>query len=194
MALAATETSHRYLGLAARRMTNRGSLCGLPCLDIWASRWLPIVPISDLFIDPEGRHAVNCYMCDSTGHVVEAVAICHHCGVALCREHLDEDLLSSRPNGHTRISCTHHLQGAAIARRQARPRAGASPVIDRDRQFSGRENASRLRLRTGAPLGVLICRRIRTSQGAPVPTLSCRLEGFVVGHDRSRAVQRVSLR
>jgi hypothetical protein len=152
---------------------------------------LPIVPISDLFIDPEGRHAVNCYMCDSTGRAAAAVAICHHCGVALCREHLDDDLLSSRPLGHIQGGCTHHLHGAAMARRQARPPAGASPPIDRDRQFSGRESANRLpprqlrrrlygrlipkggdvatlrtcylvavachaRLRTRAPLGVLI--------------------------------------
>lgn len=86
-------------------------------------------------------------MCDSTGRVIAAVAICHHCGVALCREHLDEDLLSSKPHGHTRISCTHHVHGAAKARRQARQLADASPVIDRDRQFSERGNANRLQPR-----------------------------------------------
>ena len=152
---------------------------------------------------------MNCYMCDSTGRVAAAVAICHHCGVALCREHLDEDLLSSRPQGHTQGGCTHHLHGAAMARRQARP-AGASPVIDRDRQFSGQGNANRLqprqlrrrlygrliakggdvvtlrtcyivavarhaRLRTRAPLGVLI-----VEGTAPLkepwcsPSLSCQ--------------------
>jgi hypothetical protein len=201
-----TRASRMSCGLSCRRNQSPLSRSGSathdePRISLWSavSRHLGVSMVADRSDQrpihrSRRRHAVNCYMCDSTGHVVEAVAICHHCGVALCREHLDEDLLSSRPQGHTRISCTHHLQGAAIARRQARPRAGAVPVIDRDRQFSGRENASRLRLRTGAPPGVLICRRIRTSQGAPVPTLSCRLEGFAVGHDRSRAVQRVSLR
>jgi hypothetical protein len=65
---------------------------------------------------------VNCYMCDSTGGMGAAVAICHGCGVALCREHLDEDLLSERSGGHTVRSCTHYLHGDAIARRRAEAR------------------------------------------------------------------------
>ena len=90
---------------------------------------------------------MNCYMCDSTGRAVAAIAICHHCGVALCREHLDEDLLSSRPHGHTKRGCTHYLHCAAMARRQARPPAGASPVIDQDRQLSVQRNTNRLQSR-----------------------------------------------
>jgi hypothetical protein len=72
---------------------------------------------------------VNCYMCDNAGDMGVAVAICHGCGVALCREHLDEDLLGDRPQGLTRRSCTHNLHGAATARRRA-PHAVAprSPV------------------------------------------------------------------
>jgi Uncharacterized protein conserved in archaea (DUF2180) len=81
---------------------------------------------------------VNCYVCDSTGLEAASVAICHHCGVALCREHLDEDLLSPAPNGHTRRGCSHQPHGAAMARRHAHSAAGAVPVIDRDRQLSGR--------------------------------------------------------
>ena len=72
-----------------------------------------------------------CYMCESAGGMSVAVAICHGCGVALCREHLDEDLLSDRPQGLTRRACTHNLHGAATARRArvpswARPSAEAT--------------------------------------------------------------------
>jgi len=112
---------------------------------------------------------VNCYMHDSTGGVVAAVAICHHCGVGLCREHLDEDLLAPRAHGHTRKSCTHHPHGAAV-RRQARPQVGASPVIDQDRPASVGGNTDRLQPRE---LRRLLCGRLRAK------VAMCRLVGRV---------------
>ena len=74
---------------------------------------------------------MNCYMCDNTGGMGVTVAICHGCGVALCREHLDEDLLGARPQGLTRRSCTHNLQGAATARRGAKVHASPRAVTAR---------------------------------------------------------------
>lgn len=87
---------------------------------------------------------MNCYMCGSTGNVVAAVAICRYCGVGLCREHLDEDLLGYKAYSLAGRSCRHHLAGAAMARRQARLSAGASPEFGRNRQFSLRGNSNRL--------------------------------------------------
>jgi hypothetical protein len=69
-------------------------------------------------------------MCDSTGGMGAAVAICHGCGVALCREHLDEDLLSYKPQGLARRSCNHDLHGAAMARREARVARLARPSAE----------------------------------------------------------------
>lgn len=65
---------------------------------------------------------MNCYFCDSIGHITEAVAICHHCGVGLCREHLDQGLLAERPSGLFRHPCTHNIVGRA-RRRQDNLRA-----------------------------------------------------------------------
>jgi len=45
---------------------------------------------------------MNCYMCDSTDRATEAVAICRHCGIALCREHIDSALVATRPAGLVR--------------------------------------------------------------------------------------------
>jgi len=68
---------------------------------------------------------MNCYVCDNAGRVTPAVATCHHCGAALCREHLDTDLLSPRTHGHIRHHCTHDLVHAAEARRRSRSSASA---------------------------------------------------------------------
>jgi Uncharacterized protein conserved in archaea (DUF2180) len=64
---------------------------------------------------------MNCYMCDAGGKATPAVAVCRHCGVALCRTHFDEDLLLSRPSGMTRHACTHSPvhKAAEAARRRA---------------------------------------------------------------------------
>jgi hypothetical protein len=60
---------------------------------------------------------MNCYVCDQTGRTTPAVASCHHCAVALCREHLDEDLIGQhRPHGLTSRSCSHDLVSSAQAR------------------------------------------------------------------------------
>jgi len=61
---------------------------------------------------------MQCYLCDSTGRVAEAVAICRQCGVALCRNHMDEGLLAPRPAGHVRAGCVHNLVGWAHTRRE----------------------------------------------------------------------------
>lgn len=63
---------------------------------------------------------MNCYVCDAVGRETPAVAICQHCGLALCRDHLDEDLLMTRPQGVVRRGCTHEPLHAAQARRRSR--------------------------------------------------------------------------
>jgi hypothetical protein len=68
---------------------------------------------------------MNCYVCDNEGRVTSAVATCHHCGAALCREHLDDDLLSPRGHGHIRQHCTHDLVHSAQARRRSRSSASS---------------------------------------------------------------------
>jgi hypothetical protein len=50
---------------------------------------------------------MNCYVCDTAQQEKAAVAICQHCGVALCREHLGNDLLTPRAHGMTRRGCAH---------------------------------------------------------------------------------------
>lgn len=44
-------------------------------------------------LTPRRETRWNCYVCDTRGQINEAVAICHHCGAALCTKHLDQDLL-----------------------------------------------------------------------------------------------------
>ena len=61
---------------------------------------------------------MNCYMCDIEGYATDAVAVCQHCGAALCREHLDYDLLAKRPHGLHRAGCTHALPQRAQIRRE----------------------------------------------------------------------------
>jgi len=63
---------------------------------------------------------MNCYVCDKAGRVTPAVATCHHCSAALCREHLDEDLLSPKGYGHWKHTCTHNLVHSAKARHRSR--------------------------------------------------------------------------
>lgn len=59
---------------------------------------------------------MHCYVCDANDKTTPAVAVCHNCGVALCREHLDQDLLLPRAHGLVRRGCTHapvHLAQSA---------------------------------------------------------------------------------
>jgi Uncharacterized protein conserved in archaea (DUF2180) len=63
---------------------------------------------------------MNCYMCDNDDQVSEAVAICRHCGIALCREHVDKALLASRPAGLVRSGCIHNPIGTARRRESIR--------------------------------------------------------------------------
>lgn len=65
---------------------------------------------------------MNCYVCDDRGQAVSAVAICQNCGVGLCRDHLDRDLLAIRPQGVTRRQCTHDPIHGAHQRERARAR------------------------------------------------------------------------
>jgi hypothetical protein len=67
---------------------------------------------------------MNCYVCDMSSTEVQAVAICQHCGVGLCKSHLHEDLVGPRANGMSRRGCTHQAlhhatsadAGATVAR------------------------------------------------------------------------------
>jgi hypothetical protein len=61
---------------------------------------------------------MNCYVCHNAGRAISAVAVWPHCGAALCREHLDQDLLEPRPQGQYRQGCSHHLVQSAKARRR----------------------------------------------------------------------------
>lgn len=67
---------------------------------------------------------MNCYVCDTRGTVRPAVAVCQHCGVAMCREHLDEDLLVPRTQGLVRRGCTHEPIHDAQLRRRAKQSRG----------------------------------------------------------------------
>lgn len=60
---------------------------------------------------------MQCYLCDSVGRAIEAVAICRGCGVGLCRDHMDQGLLADRPAGHVRTGCIHNPLGMARSRR-----------------------------------------------------------------------------
>ena len=74
---------------------------------------------------------MNCYVCDKGGRSVASVAICHHCGAALCREHLDADLLSKRSHGLARHGCTHDLVHSARDARDAAPSPAAELRAER---------------------------------------------------------------
>jgi hypothetical protein len=70
---------------------------------------------------------MNCYLCDDRGREVPAVAVCHSCGIALCRSHLDRDLLAVRAQGVTRRECTHDPILAARRRQQSQARPASTP-------------------------------------------------------------------
>lgn len=72
----------------------------------------------DRSVNRKGMSKMNCYLCDNGSEATDAVAICQHCGVALCRDHVDQDLLAQRPAGLVRRGCTHNPLGAAAARRK----------------------------------------------------------------------------
>jgi hypothetical protein len=69
---------------------------------------------------------MNCYVCDMGGRVAEAVAVCQSCGAALCRTHLDDELVARRPAGLHRVGCTHGLQVTARGRRPSAELPSAS--------------------------------------------------------------------
>ena len=71
---------------------------------------------------------MNCYVCDTADRTVEAVAICQHCGAALCRTHLDKELVARRPAGLHRVGCTHGLQATA-RRHRGTSEFPAAPVM-----------------------------------------------------------------
>ena len=50
---------------------------------------------------------MNCYLCDAVERERGAVAICQYCGIALCREHLHEDLVVPGRAGLAGRTCTH---------------------------------------------------------------------------------------
>jgi hypothetical protein len=72
---------------------------------------------------------MNCYVCDDRGEARPAVAICEHCFVALCREHLDADLTSALRSGrvHGR-GCTHHPKARARPTGLRGPAASIRPL------------------------------------------------------------------
>lgn len=61
-----------------------------------------------------------CYLCDDQGYEEHAVAVCHSCGIGLCRHHLDQDLLAARVQGVVRRQCTHYLIQRARQRQHSR--------------------------------------------------------------------------
>jgi hypothetical protein len=71
---------------------------------------------------------MNCYVCDVAGAATPAVAVCHLCGVALCRVHFDQDLLMPRPYGMMRRGCMHSPQHDASVRRKAERSESAGAV------------------------------------------------------------------
>jgi hypothetical protein len=63
---------------------------------------------------------MNCYVCDSHERATEAVAICPHCGIGLCRDHVDAAVLAKRPVGLVRPGCIHNPIGTARRRESIR--------------------------------------------------------------------------
>ncbi|HEY1359004.1 MAG TPA: DUF2180 family protein [Thermoleophilaceae bacterium] len=49
---------------------------------------------------------MNCFVCAGEGKEVSAVALCQGCAVALCRDHLAEELRSPGPGG-LKYDCNH---------------------------------------------------------------------------------------
>lgn len=48
---------------------------------------------------------MNCYVCATKGRATEAVAICPHCGVSMCLEHLVEEAKTAPTV--PKYSCSH---------------------------------------------------------------------------------------
>jgi len=55
---------------------------------------------------------MNCYQCAAEGQQTPAVAICQHCGAAMCMRHLREEQATSGAGG-TQIGCSHDLRAGA---------------------------------------------------------------------------------
>ena len=68
---------------------------------------------------------MNCYVCDRAGRPEPAIATCGTCSVGLCREHLDEELLTVGPGG-MRYGCSH--DPAAWARAEPKPQTARGTV------------------------------------------------------------------
>jgi hypothetical protein len=63
---------------------------------------------------------MNCYIYDGHERATEAVVICRHCSIALCREHVDEALLANWPAGLAGPGCIHNAIGTARRRQSIR--------------------------------------------------------------------------
>jgi len=66
---------------------------------------------------------MGCYECALRDEAVAAVAVCQHCGVGLCLEHLA--VAEAHRVGGTRFGCPHDLARASARRRT--PAAVAAP-------------------------------------------------------------------
>jgi hypothetical protein len=51
---------------------------------------------------------MNCYVCAVQEEHSTAVAICPHCGAALCLRHIREEAAAPRPGGMF-MTCSHHI-------------------------------------------------------------------------------------
>jgi hypothetical protein len=61
---------------------------------------------------------MNCYVCAMSQLDSTAVAVCPHCGAALCLEHVRQEASTPRPGG-THMTCSHNtwvLRATASAR------------------------------------------------------------------------------
>jgi hypothetical protein len=83
-----------------------------------------VVHVADSRLEAE----MNCYRCDDKGLETPAVATCHNCGIGLCREHLDEDLLAVRHRGLAPRDCSHELEVFARRSRQVNATRGRVPA------------------------------------------------------------------
>lgn len=59
---------------------------------------------------------MNCYLCDAQGKATPAVTTCTHCGVGMCRVHLELDAQQPRLRGMVVSVCSHHPQHIATTR------------------------------------------------------------------------------
>ena len=50
---------------------------------------------------------MNCFECTKVNDTIAAVAVCEHCGVGLCLDHLIE--AHAVAVGGTRFACSHHI-------------------------------------------------------------------------------------